>query len=57
MSKCQQDKSAQPQRRVFPNDYTREDLIAELVLTGAESYRQAEQIETLLRRVRELESQ
>jgi hypothetical protein len=55
MSKRQDAKRTQPQRRIFPNDYTREDLIAELVATGAESYRQAEQIEALKCRMHELE--
>ena len=55
MSKCQDVKPAQPQRRIFPKDYTREDLIGYLVASEAENYRQAEQIEALTRRVDELE--
>ncbi|WP_186061761.1 hypothetical protein [Burkholderia gladioli] len=57
MSKRKHAKSAHPQRRNFPNDYTREDLIAQLVAMGAECYRQAEQIEALTQRVYELEAE
>ncbi|MGN4073175.1 hypothetical protein ACS0X5_21970 [Burkholderia gladioli] len=57
MSKRKHAKSAHPQRRNFPNDYTREDLIAQLVAMGAECYRQAEQIEALTQRIYELEAE
>ncbi|WP_369065565.1 hypothetical protein [Burkholderia gladioli] len=57
MSKRKHAKSAHPQRRNFPNDYTREDLIAQLVAMGAECYRQAEQIEALMQRIYELEAE
>ncbi|WP_186114418.1 hypothetical protein [Burkholderia gladioli] len=56
MSKRKHAKSAHPQRRNFPSDYTREDLIAQLVAMGAECYRQAEQIEALTQRIYELEA-
>jgi hypothetical protein len=56
MSKRHDVKPSQQQQRIFPNDYTREELIAELVATGAESFRQATQIEALTRRVLELET-
>ncbi|WP_186131490.1 hypothetical protein [Burkholderia gladioli] len=57
MSKRKHAKSAHPQRRNFPSDYTREDLIAQLVAMGAECYRQAEQIEALTQRIYELEAE
>lgn len=55
MSKRRHVKPTRPQRRIFPNDYTREDLIAYLVSSEAENYRLAEQIEALTRHLRELE--
>ena len=56
MSKRLRVKPGESKRRIFPNEYTREDLIAELVVTGAENYRQAKQIHTLSQKVRELET-
>lgn len=55
MSKRQQNKPAQPKRRIFPNDYTREDLIAYVIASEAENYRQAAQIEMLELRLHKLE--
>jgi hypothetical protein len=56
MSKRQHVNPAKPQRRIFPNDYTRDDLIELVVSSEAENYSQAEQIEALALRVRELQS-
>ncbi|NRF86160.1 hypothetical protein [Burkholderia gladioli] len=57
MSKHKHAKPVHPRQRNFPNDYTREDLIAQLVAMGAECYRQAEQIEALMQRIYELEAE
>ncbi|WP_133167854.1 hypothetical protein [Burkholderia gladioli] len=57
MSKHKHAKPVHPRQRNFPNDYTREDLIAQLVAMGAECYRQAEQIEALTLRICELEAE
>lgn len=57
MSKHKHTKPVHPRQRNFPNDYTREDLIAQLVAMGAECYRQAEQIEALMQRICELEAE
>ncbi|WP_186083003.1 hypothetical protein [Burkholderia gladioli] len=57
MSKHKHAKPVHPRQRNFPNDYTREDLIAQLVAMGAECYRQAEQIEALMQRICELEAE
>ncbi|WP_129562590.1 hypothetical protein [Paraburkholderia dokdonensis] len=56
MSKHQHVIHAPSKRRIFPNDYTRDDLIEYVVLSEAENYSQAEQIEALTQRVHELES-
>ena len=55
MNKRQHVKPTRLRRRIFPNDYTRDDLIEYLVSFGVENYRQAEQIEALMHRVRQLE--
>ncbi|WP_186193148.1 hypothetical protein [Burkholderia gladioli] len=57
MSKHKHTKPVHPRQRNFPNDYTREDLIAQLVAMGAECYRQAEQIEALMQRICGLEAE
>ncbi|WP_186269760.1 hypothetical protein [Burkholderia gladioli] len=57
MSKHKHAKPVHPRQRNFPNDYTREDLIAQLVAMGAECYRQAEQIEALMQRICGLEAE
>lgn len=56
MTQHQQVKAAHSQQRIFPTDYSRDGLLAELVTVGAENYDQAVQIEALTRRVRELET-
>jgi len=55
MNKRQQAKTVQPDDRIFPNDYTRDDLISYLVSTGAENYDLSEQIDALAQRVSELQ--
>lgn len=55
MTKHQPVQAARSQRRIFPNDYTRADLVEYATKLGAETYAQAEQIAALKQRVRELE--
>lgn len=57
MSKHQHVQAARKQRRIFPNDYTRNDLVRYATKLGAENFDQAGQIEALEQRVRELEAQ
>ncbi|WP_156125836.1 hypothetical protein [Paraburkholderia kururiensis] len=56
MSKRPQVRTARMQRRIFPTDYTRNDLIRYATRLGAENHEQAEEIEALAQRVRGLEA-